>query len=304
MPAIPLHRRNGVGVFSLTYLNIQGLRAVASLMVLVTHALYPFVPMRDHWITKYINNFGPGGVDLFFVISGFIIYTVGARSGEESTKSRFRVTWDFLLKRLIRIYPIYWVMFGFASFTIAFIVDIPFVPMAVPSTPSLLLLLSPANNIILAAWSLHYEMIYYIVATLCLLIFRQHLLVGLLLWFAITIACISAAFVLGKDWMHQVWASSLFFEFMFGVLVALLIKNGRTALAKTTLFGGVVLYIVGSYVLARHGGWWILPPWWRTVLWGIPSAFILYGLIAIELCGVWTFSKVWQYLGNASYSIY
>ncbi|PBB28641.1 MULTISPECIES: acyltransferase [unclassified Mesorhizobium] len=286
------------------YRNVQGLRAIASLMVLVSHVLHPFTPMQAHWITPYIYNFGPGGVDIFFVISGFIIYTVGVKSGADRTKSRLQSTLDFLLRRLIRIYPIYWVMFLFASLTIAYIVDIPFVPMPVPPTSSLLLLLSASNNIILAAWSLHYEMIYYMVATLSLLIFRQHLLVGLMIWFAFTLACILVAFAWGKDWMHHVWASSLFFEFMFGVFVALLIGMGQTAFAKTSFVVGVVLYALGSVVLHRHGGWWALAPWWRTACWGIPTGFILYGLITIELRGLWTFPKVWQYLGNASYSIY
>lgn len=77
------------------YRNVQFLRAVASLMVLVSHVLHPFVPMRGYWTTPYIYNFGPGGVDIFFVISGFIIYTVGERAGSQSMdRGRFAVSSD------------------------------------------------------------------------------------------------------------------------------------------------------------------------------------------------------------------
>ena len=88
----------------MTYINIQGLRAIAALMVLFSHIFWPLVTIRTHWAQPYVEAIGPAGVDIFFVISGFIIYMVAKRSGESVAEvGRFRSTYDFDIKRLIRI---------------------------------------------------------------------------------------------------------------------------------------------------------------------------------------------------------
>jgi len=67
---------------------LDSLRAVAALAVLVFHT------------TAYQFNFGRYGVQLFFIISGFVIFKT-----VESTKT----TGEFIIKRFFRLYPAYWV---------------------------------------------------------------------------------------------------------------------------------------------------------------------------------------------------
>lgn len=67
---------------------LDSLRAIAALAVLVFHA------------TAYQFNFGRYGVQLFFIISGFVIFKT-----VESTKT----TKEFVIKRFFRLYPAYWV---------------------------------------------------------------------------------------------------------------------------------------------------------------------------------------------------
>ena len=72
-------------------ITIQALRAVAALAVLIRHAGF------------YEYNFLAAGVDLFFVISGFImVVSCWPEFGKQCAPRRFAV------RRLVRIVPLYW----------------------------------------------------------------------------------------------------------------------------------------------------------------------------------------------------
>nr|WP_315213963.1 acyltransferase [uncultured Duganella sp.] len=80
---------------------IQLLRGVAALLVVLTHARYALLgtaayPLADQWL-------GPGamGVDLFFIISGFIMCYTTAGSGGGAEAARFAI------KRFARVWPVY-----------------------------------------------------------------------------------------------------------------------------------------------------------------------------------------------------
>jgi peptidoglycan/LPS O-acetylase OafA/YrhL len=74
---------------------LDGLRAVAILLVFTTHLAY-----QDLW--RYTG--GGNGVNVFFVLSGFLITTLALR--EESRSGRVSLR-SFYIRRLFRIYPIY-----------------------------------------------------------------------------------------------------------------------------------------------------------------------------------------------------
>ena len=69
--------------------SVQLLRFIAAFLVVLTHTLGEY---------EWSRPFGSFGVDIFFVISGFIIYVITDKDFEY-----------FLRKRLIRIVPMYWV---------------------------------------------------------------------------------------------------------------------------------------------------------------------------------------------------
>ena len=67
-------------------------------------------------VTAIGSTLGPAGVDLFFVISGFVVYLAADRIGKKAaTVGRWRAFREFAVKRVFRIYPIYWVVFAVAS---------------------------------------------------------------------------------------------------------------------------------------------------------------------------------------------
>ena len=288
----------------MTFLNIQGLRAIAALMVVISHVFWPLVTVRTHWAQPYVEAIGPGGVDIFFVISGFIIYMVAKRSGETVGQvGRVKATYEFAVKRLIRIYPIYWVVFAVASLLMT---HVELAPAWMEQKPllGLLTLTDQPNNRILAGWTLNFEVYFYAVATVALFIFPRHVFLGLMLWFLSIFAVIVAAFKTGNTWMFDVPFASILFEFMFGMIVAALIQRGVTGYALTCTLIGVAGFLIGAEVNRVHGGWGPLPSWWRMSCLGIPSAFIVYGLVAFEARKVWTFPNYLVKLGDSSYSLY
>ncbi|HET9161111.1 MAG TPA: acyltransferase family protein, partial [Caulobacteraceae bacterium] len=76
-----------------TLLSIQYLRAVAAVMVLVYHSTR---------LTAFKFEVGAAGVDVFFVISGFILWTIAAEKPITPVQ--------FLVRRWQRVAPFYWVM--------------------------------------------------------------------------------------------------------------------------------------------------------------------------------------------------
>ena len=86
--------------------GLQYLRAVAALMVVFHHARWLF-PADCILNTAAWSEFGSRGVDIFFVISGFVM-AYSTRSFDPAG-SRPAQAADFLVKRLIRVVPLYWV---------------------------------------------------------------------------------------------------------------------------------------------------------------------------------------------------
>lgn len=84
--------------------GIQALRAVAVVFVLFSHLFRVEGKYAAETILPNATLIGVSGVDIFFVISGFIMVYVtdGKRDG------LLRAI-EFLYRRAVRIYPIYWV---------------------------------------------------------------------------------------------------------------------------------------------------------------------------------------------------
>lgn len=84
--------------------SLDGVRAVAALMVLVFH-YYGSLPGDDHWIRLCVAATVPGrtGVDLFFVLSGFLI--TGILLAMKGTPHAWR---NFYMRRILRIFPLYY----------------------------------------------------------------------------------------------------------------------------------------------------------------------------------------------------
>jgi len=84
---------------------LQIFRGLAALAVLLHHTTGQAIKVDSY---SYLNNFfqiGWSGVNFFFVLSGFIIFYVHYKDIGNKCKLS-----NFPLKRVIRLFPIYWVM--------------------------------------------------------------------------------------------------------------------------------------------------------------------------------------------------
>lgn len=298
----------------MSYRNIQGMRAIAALMVVSCHIFQNLEPMRAHWAKPFFLAVGPMGVDIFFVISGFIIYQVMQRSiASMDAVGRGWAVYAFAMKRIIRIYPLYWIVFGASCLWVAW---------AAPATPPperLFQLLALAGDVpnyrVPVAWTLTFELYFYAVVAFSLFLFARRAMMGVIIWFAIVgaAALLDLWFPWGKP-LDFVFAP-IVLEFLLGVVVAMLVERGVHRFHGALLVGALVWLAIGTLFMRpsvfelRVAHWGMQVAISRTfglhvVCWGMPAAMLIYEIIALEIRQRWIMPRVLQYLGNASFSIY
>lgn len=294
--------------------NVQALRGVAALLVLGMHAVgrqvrsfgAEGVAMRE--AARVARSIGHLGVDLFFVISGFIIFMVVARTAPPSPRGPDRVraaTW-FAWRRALRIYPLYWVT---CAVMIALAAAAPEASESVPRPPVLpqLLLMTRAIDVSPVAWTLAFEMYFYAVVAACILAFGTRATVGIASW----IAAEAAIVVLWNDptnpsWVRPIVVDPMVLEFALGCGVAVLVQRHPRLPARALLLAAVAPITIGVWqVHARLGATGQLDgPWLRLTWFGTGAALLLAGVVLAELRGAWVAPRWLQAVGDASYSLY
>lgn len=256
--------------------SIQILRFLAAAMVVSLHASGSL-------------QIGAAGVDVFFVISGFIIANIAG--GKEPSV--------FFSDRVRRVYPIYLL----CSIPYAWFVindhGVDWQRLAATAT------LWPVYHdyvapYLRAGWSLCFEMLFY--SATALVLWRPALLKVVV---AIYAAALALAFATGWP-LFQFIGNPIILEFGMGVLIARLPRsskaNGATAIAV-----GVLLLIAsvpssGNRFLMESLVDLSAPE--RSIVWGVPAALIVFGAIQLEGSLRGRVSRFFAYLGDASYSTY
>ena len=284
---------------AVNFKNIQGLRAVAVCFVLVAHifGLFDKVVPRSHTL-DVLMALGHSGVDLFFVISGFIMISVHwSNFGDRG------ITRSFLTKRIVRIVPLYWL----ATLSIALVFAIaPRLIQTWPQTSLMLsLLIVPMSRepLLFVGWTLVYEMYFYYIFAVLLNFSRRYAFVGLGIWAAI-IALAQLWPARANTPVGDQYLSTLVFEFLLGVVVGTLVKRRVLRLPYLAIVLGI-LGLAGalSYVVTAHVVYafdWNL----RFACYGLPMALVLYGFVVLEREGRFVMPRVMLRIGDASYSIY
>jgi len=283
--------------------NVQALRGVAVLLVVLYHLgaaetkLWPFAEFKCF----SLFGFGFGGVDLFFVISGFIITWVNYDYlGDAGAIPRY------LTRRLIRIYPLYLIVFAFIATTIYFELGIrgsvEYVPF-VEHVKSLLLLPQHSGNAIVPdAWSLVFEVIFYAIFCVFMLTPPNRFVQLLAFWTALVVG-LNLAIGATESALVNVLLSPLNLEFITGCLIGVVIQKRLWVSPKVIIAIGLFWFAVGVVANAKDFANFDLH-WTRLIAFGLPSGLIVYACCVLEARDNNRLPTLFQKLGDASYSIY
>lgn len=276
--------------------GIQALRAIAALLVVLHHALEESmaaaVPFSPDWFT----TFGAAGVDIFFVISGFIMLYVSFPDGRAAASPL-----SFLIKRITRIYPFYW-------FCIALVLVLwtaGFYRSLQLDADTLIrsILLFPNERLVIGvAWTLVYEMYFYLVFA-ATLIFRKPLIS--LLGTSATILILSGIGQFAPDPAVRAFLTNpISLEFCFGLFLAYVYQrwSGAYSAGRLLWIPGFGMLMLAAW-LVPHADTNGLPGSSRVFAWGIPAALITLSFLYTKPSSM-PFRQVMVLLGDASYAIY
>lgn len=299
--------------------SVQAWRGIAALLVVFAHAHSgaftgaakggDLPSLGSHMDLLMLSAFG---VDLFFVISGFIITYVSW--GDFGDSSRVGT---FARKRFIRIFPVYWVYLTFLVLfylvvKVYFPDSIPLASLSVGDIVGSYFFVSttatevagrwagvfPAfyNFYIPISWTLLFEVYFYTLVGLCLVLRRAFLIPVLLVAFGVGTVVFRAEFAANRFFWFL--SDPILFEFLWGVLACVLIK-GRV-FKSTGLAVGMIVLSIGAVVATSFPA----VPFFRCLSWGLPAFGLVFGCLVLEQNGALRVPVKLRDLGDASYSIY
>jgi peptidoglycan/LPS O-acetylase OafA/YrhL len=267
--------------------GLQVLRALAACMVLVGHVLAE----AEHYLGMTLPLSAlpwTRGVDVFFVISGFVIaLSVMRHAGQPKV---------FLARRLLRVVPLYYL------FTSLMVLALLILPGAVKDTS-----LDPGQvlgsyafwpvarddgriaPVLSLGWTLNYELFFYAATALCMYHARPLRAVALLLGGIVLVGVMFRPEAAALAF----WSNPLVLEFLFGIALARLWQRGHhrpdAGLAAVCAVSGIMLLVLLDPL-----------PLPRFLAAGVPAALLVAGGTLF-----WPPLRLPDLtLGDASYALY
>ena len=287
-------------------LSIQALRGIAAMLVVLLHMHHV---EGKYFSTNTLGAFQYGwiGVDLFFLISGVVISLVTVGKFQDRANAL-----RFLYHRLARIFPTYW--FYYLIILAAYLVNPLWISAAsghrLDFLPSILLI--PCSSVVVGqAWTLSYELYFYIVFFFILLLVPERFVIHVLLAWGAIIALIDCFLrVPYQSLTLWVMTDTFIFEFLAGCLLLHFYRRFRLSahaggwiLALSLIwFGTFVVYT--NYAHAGNSDWLKNSYWIRPLCSGVTGFLFLLGAMTMERAGTLRVGKALSHLGDWSYSIY
>ena len=249
---------------------------------------------------------GYAGVDLFFVISGFIMVYIAGQ-----TAASFQSARQFLIRRFLRIFPLWWVFCAILMLYYWITTGMPVNVVVVPDgTPhwefllkSFLLIPQQSEPILGVGWTLIHEMYFYIGFALLLLLPIKARIAGLAGWAGLTIAVsVMGHSRLLADSYLALLASPLTLEFLAGAATGWLILNRKIVAPKVYLIGGVAALLCAMALFTDTSQFH--RKWGRVLVFTLPIALIVYGSAGQEINTGTASSRLLVWLGDISYALY
>jgi exopolysaccharide production protein ExoZ len=280
------------------------MRGCAVLLVVFLHWCLLEPNYRSDAYLPDWGRIGHAGVDLFFVISGFIMFVIARDYAAD-----FRTAKTFLYHRWARIYPTYWFWFLLA---LGLYVSVPHWLGLEPGQMSYLVqsfFLLPTWSALLVpvSWTLKYELYFYLVFSVIILLPASWRIAALIGWGGYMIAgqaiCYDAPVIqCNKNLFLTMHPFGL--EFLFGTLAGWLYLRGTITRPRMLTLAGACLLLTGFFVYIVAGLRLDDNLWYRVLLFGLPAAVLLSGYVEMESRCAMTAPRWLIYIGTASYTIY
>ena len=251
--------------------SLQVLRGLAAWLVVYHHYMQIFHSFNStSSIGEFFSSRGGFGVDLFFVLSGFMMYLAASRPSTDG--------WSFFIKRLFRVFPTYW------FFTVIIIIAVALIPNAfiynqyTAYTLIQSLLFIPHENVsglgvypvLTVGWTLNYEVLFYSILAVCLAVFKRkgiYICCALILLFPIV-------FYSFDNVTMSVIKNPKMWQFVFGMAIGYIFLKYK--IIEIQLFKtGLISLIAGGIVLSGIVGYGLI----HTT---ISASLIVIGFILIN----------------------
>lgn len=278
-------------------------RCFAALFVVIFHfrEVLPF--SHDSFIGHFIIR-GYSGVDIFFVISGFIAYYTIQTSKNEENKAGLR----YFLKRIAKIIPLY---YFFTLLSSGHTLDsfyqtfksFLFIPIGLGREGPIY-----GGARVGQGWTLNYEMYFYLVVAVSFLFGKYKWLFT----YGFIIAAILIPVLLLEiphNYGHKGFSFSIAYvslmsnpinlEFLLGITVGFLYSKMDKKLNTFWVFFIIIaiVYFFRNFYSQFYG-------FSRITAWGIPAAMLILSVLKLERAGKLTVPSALVSIGNMSFSIY
>ena len=282
------------------FIGVQILRFVAAMLVVVMHTTESIsVRITGAGPDNYWKN-GAFGVDIFFVISGFVMAMSTARL-PEGNQTRLAAAWVFMKRRLLRIAPLYWF---YTLLKAVLVLILPSLALRSSIDTEHLLasfLFIPAISpwglvqpVLPVGWTLNFEMMFY-------LIFASAIGLGVArikFCFFIFLLIFIAAHIFPEVVAINFYGKALIFEFILGMAIAHIYLNYLPMPPKIGFLIGIagMMLIIGI----NFGN-----PVDRLSTWEVSAGLVVLVAVWLEpwIARLHLASRM-SFLGDTSYSIY
>lgn len=263
------------------YDSIQALRAMAAIYVCLFHISYWWNLKHDALDGLFAH--GASGVDLFFVISGFVIVQKMQTSGTGYSAAGW-----FLAKRMYRIYPLYWLVL-----IVTLVVNpVIFQTTGLRDLLEAIFLVPGHRPILIISWTLGYELYFYFLISLAILYKPFRWILALLLFCSFVSTAsrtIPGLRLLPVSGIYNGYVS----EFLLGGLAFPLSRHLPVRVDGALAGLGLILFFLPVPL-----------PGLETIKYGIASFFLISGLVALEKRSVIRIPAWLRLMGDASYALY
>jgi peptidoglycan/LPS O-acetylase OafA/YrhL len=264
-------------------ISIQILRGLAALLVVLYHIAKKGVVAGNYNFNLF--EFGQFGVEIFFITSGFIMSYITAERD-------FNIR-SFMIRRAVRILPMYWLFTTIALCALIAVPKLAFThsELSPGLVTSYLLIPDPDHSLLLTVgWTLSFELLFYLL--FALMGGRSNgpiAFVLAVLW--------GLSFVVPQNFYVQFIFNDYWADFLAGMILFKMM-NRRAGLLLVGVVALIVFFIFDWYRLPDR----------RSIYFGLPAVSVFSIILGLEgLIRQWRSTIIvpaFKFLGDASYSVY